>query len=190
MPIKFAMPRAVMVSTTVMLSAVEPLDIPPLRQWGDEWCWAACAEMVFGYYARPRAQCLLVNQLFGKHGCCAGNPPDPVAPGCDLPCKPEDVAKVYRLEDNGLQATMRTDPLAFAKFEAEIMAGRPVEVVINNHSGEHMILVKWVGVDDGQQMVRFDDPWNARDKTDKFANLVQVADGHWWSGMGKSNATP
>src|SRR4051794_37167714 len=157
MPIKFAQPRKVVISA-VARSAIEPLNIPALRQWGDEWCWAACAEMVFVYNARPRAQCLLVNQLFGKHGCCAGNPPDPVAPGCDLPCEPDDVAKVYGLEDNGLEATVRTDPLTFAKVEAEIVATRPVEVVINNNAGKHMILVKWVGLDDGRQMVRFDDP--------------------------------
>ena len=187
MPIRFPIPPKVVFAVVPVALAIPELDIPPVRQWGGEWCWAACAEMVFGFYKRPKAQCELVKQLFNMQTCCQGHPPDKPQPGCDRACFPDQVATLYGLGTNGLTATMETNLITFDPVKDEIGAMQPVEVEMFLNSSRHMILVRGAGKNPGgTEMIKYNDPWTAAAATDTFAHLQQAFAGHWWRKIRKS----
>lgn len=189
MPIKKPQPRNVAFTLDPTLATVRTLAIPQVVQWGNNWCWAACAEMVFRFYQRARTQCDLVNQLFGlAEDCCAGDPDALPSEPCDQPCDPDDVITLYELDTNGLTAVLEeTDHLDFAVLRTEIAAGRPVEVELVQGTGQHVVLVTsaWKRAD-GTEMVDYNDPWFVRaDTDDTFAHLDGVFAGRWWREIGE-----
>jgi Papain-like cysteine protease AvrRpt2 len=130
---------------------------------GDEWCWAACAAMVLKFFHLPKKQCELVKQLLKKDNCCdgdppAGHPPEPPPPAeCDKSCKDGDVAELY--DENLVTATLHKRFVEFFELTDEIDGQRPVEIAIDRGGrSRHLIIVKWAGVDAGEEMVLINDP--------------------------------
>ena len=100
--------------------------IPPLPQVfqrAEEWCWAACVQMVLNRLGVNVQQCEVVNRVFDKTICCAT--PDDEA--CNQPVDPGDIVSVY--QKCGRQAQLITYPISFEDLQSEILVhGRPVEV--------------------------------------------------------------
>lgn len=100
--------------------------VPPLPQvWqrAEEWCWAACVQMVLNRIGINVQQCDVVNKVFNQTVCC--DTPD--AGVCNQPVGPGDIVTIY--QKCGRQAQLISHPLSFQDLESEILgAGRPVEV--------------------------------------------------------------
>src|ERR1700751_1290068 len=96
MPLRSAKPHAVPL-VTALLTGPPELAVPFIEQLGDNWCWAASAQMVLTFYQRPKQQCELANTLFGFRNGCPTRPPltQPATPACDRRCQGNQVAPLY-----------------------------------------------------------------------------------------------
>src|SRR5437899_2139292 len=129
MPLRSEKPHPVPLVTAPLMGPPE-LPIPFFEQLGDNWCWAASAQMVLTFYQRPKQQCELANTLFGFSNCCATTWPltQPAngIPACDQRCQGNNVAPLYN--QFGLAAKRLHAFAAHAVLEQEITQQRPVEV--------------------------------------------------------------
>jgi hypothetical protein len=179
MPIKHAVPHAVPIVMAV-LGGPPVLDVPYRDQIGDQWCWAASAQMVLAFYGNLQMQqCELANLLLCRGDCCDRPLP---TDECDQRCAGDDVAWVY--SECNLSAT-RQFAVDQAVLEQEIVDGRPVEVGLQvDVDTGHLIIVRWAGMDAGQPSVILSDPWHKSDSSQLFTALI--ADGACcsWTGIG------
>ena len=90
------------------------------RQTEDNWCWAACAEMIFQHFGfGARTQCSIATTVFDL-ACC----PSPGAPSpCDKGAWPDVVYP--RLE---LPTRFHDSAFSSSKLKEELATGRPVQV--------------------------------------------------------------
>jgi hypothetical protein len=140
-----------------MTAPLPELLVPLIEQIGDEWCWAACAQMALRYYKDlGTRQCDLAHDFLGLViDCCTpGLPPF----DCDKPCKPKDVAGIY--SGRGLSASRLNGVATFSEIEDEIANRRPVEIALQKDSSTgHLIIVKWAGTELGEEWVKTNDPY-------------------------------
>jgi papain like cysteine protease AvrRpt2 len=121
--------------TSIPFSEQAPLDVasasasqlvPPLpmvAQRAEEWCWAACIQMVLNRLGVNVQQCDIVNKVFDQTVCCV----TPEAEACNQGVDPGAIAPAY--QKCGHQAQLITQPISFAALQSEIAVGkRPVEV--------------------------------------------------------------
>jgi len=128
MPLKtnaMSIPFAPQAAADVALGGGSHL-VPPLPlvlQRVEEWCWAACIQMVLNRLGVNVQQCDVVNKQFDQTICCTT--PDDEA--CNQPVDPGDIVSVY--EKCGHHAQLITSPIRFEDLQSEIVVGgRPVEV--------------------------------------------------------------
>jgi hypothetical protein len=131
------------------------LNVPEIKQEQTQWCWAACAQMVLRFYGNGAVrQCEFANWLFGQSGCCQ-------APGtslCNRPCQVTDVVRVYAAWAK--TCSYVPSNVAFATLQAEINAGRPVEVGYRwNGGGGHVAIVCAWDINATGPFLRVNDPW-------------------------------
>lgn len=103
------------------------------RQEADNWCWAACGQMLIDFYkARAVSQCLMASTHFGL-ACC----PRPLDKDCDHGAWPEDVYPAY-----GLGLDRLGWPLDEHDLADELQRRAPVEVYYRwSGPGAHVALV-------------------------------------------------
>ena len=118
--------RASLVQSLAELSlgGADPIDQLDVRFFGqqqDEWCWAACLEMVLSSQGLPdRSQCQLADEAFNLDGCC-GNPAYQL---CNQPLSVSRVSSTYaRL---GLSSRFTNGPISFEQISEEIEQNRVV----------------------------------------------------------------
>jgi hypothetical protein len=130
-------------------AAPTQLPVPYHRQTENNWCWAACAQMVFEYYhTNSLQQCDLASGQFGQV-CCA----NPSSAACDQGEWPDDVYPKYAMGFVRLNSSM-----SLSDVTTEISNQRPVEVYYawSGNAGAHVALI--VGVfPNGDVWVH--DPW-------------------------------
>ena len=117
--------------------AVEPalLAVPEYGQRAEEWCWAACVQMILAYYGVKVDQCDIVNRRFNSTVCCQ----DPEDPSCNAPLSVVDVAMAYRDWNKSAVCIQSTD---ITLIENEISAGRPLQVgLVWNDGSAHAAVV-------------------------------------------------
>jgi len=99
----------------------------------DNWCWAACGEMLFGFLG-PQAipQCALASAQFSLT--CCGTLED----GCDTGCWPDT-----SYNQHGLAVARYERPFTRGEVDAELAAGRPVQVCYQwaGGGGTHVALI-------------------------------------------------
>jgi hypothetical protein len=152
--------------------AVAPAAAPPLlavpyhQQTQNNWCWAACCQMVFDYYRTNNLQqCDLASQRFGQT-CCL----NPSSSQCDQGEWPENVYPTYQMGFTKLNSAM-----SFADVTAELSSRRPVEVYYAwNGGGAHVALITGV-FDNGDVWVH--DPWPSYGSGRRAFSFVQSAYG-------------
>ena len=131
------------------------INVPQIKQEQSNWCWAACAEMVFCYYGvTPARQCDFANELFGRTECCS----DPSSPNCNQPCEIENLSNLYSRK--GINSRFLGETVPFSKLQSEINADRPVEVVFYQKSKKrgHLIIVRGWRITGTEKFVHVNDP--------------------------------
>jgi len=105
------------------------------RQTENNWCWAACGEMLFGQPGLPHlSQCDFASRQFSL-ACC----PSPGAPpACDLGCWPHTCYPRF-----GLPTAMVIGALSRAQVQGELNAGRAVQACYQWRGGNttHVALI-------------------------------------------------
>lgn len=142
-------PIAAWAARAVAPAAPPPLlPVPYYAQLQSNWCWAACSQMVFGYYhTNSLQQCDLASRQFNQL-CCA----NPSAAACDQGEWPENVYPKYHMGFSIIKASM-----SFSDVANEIAQQRPVEVYYAwTGGGAHVALI--TGVYDNND-VWVDDPY-------------------------------
>jgi hypothetical protein len=143
------------------------LPVPYMRQQQTNWCWAACCEMVFQFNAVTVQQCDMATAQFGGK-CCAA----PSSSVCNQGNWPEYVYPRY-----GFHYTRGNAPFTSAAVQAEINAGRPVEVYYAwNGGGAHVALI--VGFYDNGDL-EVSDPWYGSGRRTYAAVLAAYNLGAW-----------
>jgi hypothetical protein len=162
------------------------LAVPFIEQVGDNWCWAASAQMVLTFYQRPKQQCELANALFGFSNCCVTRPPltQPAngIPACDRRCQGDHVAPLYK--QFGLAAKRLHALATHAVLEQEITQLRPVEVGLQIGTSGHLVIVRWAGTDNaGQQLVLVNNPLHAASSSMTYQGLQNRGAVDSWTGI-------
>jgi hypothetical protein len=148
------------------------LGIRLVRQVKDNWCWAACAEMVLNFFDMPKKKCEVAQdhlQLNNAH-CCDFQHNEI----CDVAVEIDEITDIYNNETN-VTADRLEHALSFAKVQEQIIEKRkPIEVHISwgVDNGSHVILiegcykighVRYAKIKDplyGSADIRFSDLWN------------------------------
>ena len=149
--------------------------MPRIAQEQTNWCWAACTEMVLHYYGNPDArQCEFANSLFNQTQCCE----DPTDPACNQTCTGNDVEAVYA--NWNIRSTLIKGTVPFDGLQAEIDAGRPVEVAFKwTGGGAHVAIVRGWETNEMGPFVHVNDPAPAadhlRNETDPFVHVNDPA---------------
>lgn len=176
MPLKSATPHRVTVGPP-------ELAVPRIAQLGEEWCWAASAQMVLAFYQNPTPtpqQCDLANLLLSFGHCCATPLPEP---DCDQPCFASDVEWIYN--QHGRSATRLFHVADHARLVHEITQGKPVEVLlVVDIQSSHVVIVKWAGTDAGQPSVHINDPLKSANSVMTYAELLHKGAVDSWVGIG------
>jgi len=109
------------------------LSVPYIHQEQDNWCWAACCEMLIALLSeQPVSQCQMASTQFGLV-CCS----QPLNSGCDTGCWPEDAYNKF-----GVQVTRVDNAIGGPDIDAELNAGRAVEVYFAwTGGGAHVALI-------------------------------------------------
>jgi hypothetical protein len=180
-PIPAPPPSAAAFASAPPGAAATMLSIPYVRQVGDNWCWAACCEMVFSQAPAldPLTQCDLAEEEF-RGGCCNV----PVSNACDQPNWPDTVYNRHQFN-----YVRESRALSFDEVKKEINANRPVEVYYAwNTAGAHVaVIVGYYANGD----VEVYDPWKDNGPGPRAFDFVLAAYGRgaWtmsYSGLGAS----
>ena len=146
--------------------------VPPISQVPqrvEEWCWAACAQMVLNHFGANVQQCDVVNRQFGQTICCT-TPDDQL---CNQPVDPADIASVY--EKFGHHAELIASAISFDGLQSEIAGGnRPVQVGLAWAGvGGHTAIVWGVGIASQGPVLLVNDPKYGTGSV-YYVNLVQA----------------
>jgi Papain-like cysteine protease AvrRpt2 len=128
----------------------------------DEWCWAACAEVVLRFLGSPIAMCEVAGRKLGRNDCC------PSSEVCDVGL---DVGEVDVAFDRAGLAANRFGALTFEQVRAQIegapalgtaglqLPRRPVVAGIAwATSGGHLIVISGWRVVGSKHFVKVNDP--------------------------------
>ena len=117
-----------------------------------EWCWAACAQMMAYYFQNtPTEQCTFANSVFPGLDCC--NSPD----ACNLEINLDQVTALFG--SFGKTATYVEGQIGPDEIQAEIAASRPVQVGFQWSTGDHhLVVIAGVSQDDRGLLVYVNDP--------------------------------
>jgi Papain-like cysteine protease AvrRpt2 len=134
--------------------AVAPvmLDVPYVKQTQNQWCWAACTQMVAAFLDNPDVrQCELANFLHGRTNCCQ----QPGSDACNQPTPWEGVGPVYNhVNINCITNTWPVNPQVVVR---ELTLRRPVEVgLLWLGGGGHVVLIRGFTA---QGLLAINDPW-------------------------------
>jgi hypothetical protein len=148
------------------------------QQPREEWCWAACAEMVLHFFGIPLNKCQVAGLELGKkHGECCSSPA-----GCDQGLNVEQVDEAFELA--GL-AGNRFQTLSFEKIRDQIngqpalgesglvLQPRPVVAGIAwQHGGGHLVVISGWRVADSLRYLKINDPLYTSGDI-RYENLVE-----------------
>jgi hypothetical protein len=143
--------------------APNTLPITYVRQEKENWCWAACFQMIRQLFDAldDIDQCALAMRMFAGETCDDVNRtalPSQAAAPCDLHCE-----MVPLPGDQG--------QLTLGDITGEIDARRPVELQIGDQQGGHVVLVVGYGPGDTLQIF---DPQSPPPTTVRFATLAST----------------
>ena len=166
---------------------VADLGYVPVKQEQDEWCWAACIEMVLHKSGdTSKQQGDLADAAFGETGCLLA----PKSSFCDRPIQIDHFGTEYNRY--GFNCVGPSGALSFAQIQAEIAAGRPVQVgVLWTLGGGHAVLVTGWDQQGTDQFVRVDDPDHGSTGMKHYSELLTAfGEGTWsysWTMIAKSS---
>jgi hypothetical protein len=141
------------------------LGVPRRRQGQDNWCWAACVDMVLHFYDLPGVkQCEIVGRKIKRADCCD----DPKSDEFSAPCAPKFMRGVWLAWGLAARSHLprkgRLGWITEAALKRELDEGRPVEVGMRWASGGgHAVVVRGWRAARGGAFYYVNDPWNWAD---------------------------
>src|SRR6266404_5537026 len=128
------------------------LSVPYVRQEQDQWCWAACAQMVATFLGNTTVkQCELANFLHGQTNCCQ----QPGSLACNQPAPYAGIGQVYA--ELNVACISEPRPENAQVILRELSAGRPVEIgFLWFGGGGHVVVIRGVTA---QGLFAVHDPW-------------------------------
>lgn len=132
-------------------AANKPLPIPWYGWDQNEWCWAACAQMLAYFFQHNKAdQCTFATQMFG-HDCCQ-NPS-----ANNFPLAVSKITEVFPLFGKSAKLVPRW--VEFAEIQTEIAGGHPVQIGFTwNNGNNHVAVVAGAAETDQGQLLYVNDP--------------------------------
>jgi len=161
------------VPTSAAASAT--LNVPWVAQEQSAWCWAACCDMVFRYYAVPNVrQCDMAAYLFGGN-CCA----TPSSTVCNRFATSAQIINVYNHWVVNCSYVMAA--FSFAALQSEIALNRPLEPALfwGGTGVAHTVIVK--GWYDSPQLVYVNAPVNGAGYV-RYSDLLSAYGAGTWGG--------
>lgn len=156
-----------------LIMSWQRLNVGMQTQQQTQWCWAAVATSVAGFYdaSTTWTQCSVVNAELGQTTCCTSGS----SAACNKPWY-LDLA----LTRVGHFDTWSAGAMSFADVRAEIDAGRPLGVRIGwSGNGGHFLVIEGYR-NDANQQVAVDDPWyGASDLTYATLSTSYQGSGTW-----------
>jgi hypothetical protein len=132
-----------------------PLQIPwyPWDTGQNEWCWAACAQMLaFFFQNSVTQQCDFASKMLPGQDCCQ----DPGS--CNTALDIIRIKELFSLFGKS-EPPCIDHPVTFEQIQAEILAGRPVQVGYRWDDGNgHVAIVAGAGENDYGQFLYVNDP--------------------------------
>lgn len=156
------------------------INVPQIAQEQSNWCWAACLEMVLHYYGeRAVQQCEFANELFDRSDCCS----EASSPDCNKPCQLEDISNLY--QSRNIYSKFVDENVAFSTLQAEIDAGRPVEIVFyeKRKTRGHLVIVSGWSITEMEEFVYINDPKdsNGSSRIVAYSELLDAyEEGKWF----------
>lgn len=129
----------------------------------DEWCWAACAEMVLRFFGVDEDKCEVVGRTLERDDCC------PAAPVCDVGLKVEEVDFAFELSQlyfnrfpdldfEQVKGQINGAP-SLGEFDVEL-APRPIVAGIEwSGGGGHLIVISGWRDDGSTKYLKVNDPF-------------------------------
>src|SRR5262245_6892884 len=173
------MPAGPMPAAAASVAASNSLGIPSVNQVLDNWCWAACAEMVLSAFGIAAEKCKVASFFFNKQ--CHH-----LVGSCDEGIGVADITGIYP-NFYGIDVDFGYNTVRFATIQKQIdIAGLPVEVLITwgPGNGKHAIVIDgWRIKSDGSRYVKVKDPVYA-DGEIRFSDLFSnyTSDSGVWEG--------
>lgn len=165
-PIPIVMPvLPAAAAPAVAPGAANPLTMAYMQQQQNNWCWAACCEMVFHHAGvnTTVSQCDMATAQFGG-ACCSA----PTSAACDQGNWPENTYGHY-----AFHYTKRQNSISLADVQAEINANRPVEIYYAwNGGGAHVALIVGYYANGDVEVY---DPWGSYGPGRRAFSYVQSA---------------
>lgn len=130
-------------------TVVEPLEadscgmhVRRVQQAGDNWCWAACSEMLLVAHGRIEGQCQVATRHLdfigqGCDDCCPAV--ERASPACDKACPEDSVADIFRRV--GFDSSDKRPVLLPCELENELREGRALLVGFLYPSGRKHVAV-------------------------------------------------
>ena len=161
-------------STENLLTADEvpqaqPLAVPWQEQEHENWCWAACTQMVLQFHEKPVKQCDVARKKFTDQNTC--NVENAIL-NCDEGCTETEVAHIY--SKFKITPTPKPSFVEFEVLENEINTHkRPVEVGLQwPGNGRHLVIVFAAFKNaQGDTLLGVNDPWLGRSPAVHYESL-------------------
>ena len=150
------------------------LNVPYYKQTQTNWCWAACSQMVEGFFGKDAPQCKSANWLFGQSTCC--NSPGSTA--CNQGCPITRIVSVHGFW--GVNSSYTGTSLGFYTVKAWIENTKPVECGFAwTGGGGHVVIVKGYDENPQGQFVYVLDPWYGQGSIHYTDLLTAYGKGVW-----------
>ncbi|MBV9957403.1 MAG: C39 family peptidase [Acidobacteria bacterium] len=130
------------------------IDVRPVHQAEELWCWAACAEMVLRFFGVARDECTVAGDHL-KRDCC-----NPFGPGCNVGLSVEGVDQAFATA--GLAGNRFPSALSFDEIKEQISGAipRPIVAGIKWASGNgHLIVISGWREAGARRFVTVNDPF-------------------------------
>lgn len=129
------------------------LCLPVIAQDQNQWCWAACAEMILKYYKETGiGQCDLANLAFADAGggCCRV----PSSSLCDKKLSDPQIGQLFDMKAVRIHYHYTANSVPFAVVQGEIDNCRPVQIGVTQRGGGHVAIIKgWFTAQMGEYLI-------------------------------------
>lgn len=132
------------------------LDVRPIRQLQDMWCWAACARMVLLFFGEPLEQCQIVSRFVGR--LCCGDSSS--SSDCDIGLPVSEINQAFGLA--GLAGRHLERTVSFEEVSGQIN-GTPESPIVAGvkwaGGGGHVVVISGCRIVNGIRYLRVNDPF-------------------------------
>ncbi|MDQ3958058.1 MAG: C39 family peptidase [Actinomycetota bacterium] len=138
----------------------------------DNWCWAACIQMVTTYRGNPVQQCQAANMFLNRNDCCPSNVV------CNVTMNAVQSVNLYH-QLGYANTQVWWYPFTFAQVQWAIDNNLPFEAGLYWPTHAHDVVVRGYNDDAGAQNVYVCDPWEGPMFVTYNYLLTGYGNGNW-----------